>query len=233
MESHPQVGIAGSQFEDESGKPWPYTFRFPTIWSELDDGLRLGVISKLLARWNITRRMPEEPSQADWMPGASIIVRRDTFEQVGCLDESYFLYYEETDFFLAAKRAGWLSWYVPSSRVFHYCGKSTGVTGIKSLNRRPKYWFDSRQRYFLKNHGRLYTITADVFWMVGYTILRIRSIIQGKKNQDPKNLYWDFIANSLLSHYTARLFASKINSQTSDEVKHQAPTNLQKVSDEK
>ncbi|MFM7574597.1 MAG: glycosyltransferase, partial [Snowella sp.] len=51
MEAHPQAGIAGSRLEDPDGTPQRSAFRFPTIWSELDGGLSLGLVTKLLEKW--------------------------------------------------------------------------------------------------------------------------------------------------------------------------------------
>lgn len=72
---------------------------------------------------------------------------------VPTVGEEYFLYYEETDFCLQAKRAGWSCWRVPESRVMHMAGQSTGVTTPGARKRLPQYWFESRRRYFIKNHG--------------------------------------------------------------------------------
>src|SRR5277367_5597369 len=91
--------------------------------------------------------------RTDWVNGASMMVRREVFDSIGLMDEKFFLYYEETDFCLRALEAGWPTWTVPSSRVVHLEGQSTGATGaIAKRKRVPKYWFDSRRRYFRKHH---------------------------------------------------------------------------------
>ncbi|WP_323799659.1 glycosyltransferase family 2 protein [Microcoleus sp. FACHB-672] len=198
MEEHPDVGLAGSGLEDLEGNQRRRAFRFPTVLSELDSGLRLGVVSKLLSKWALITPMPEEPTQAEWVPGASMIVRREVFKSIGLMDEEYFLYYEETDFCLQAKRAGWPCWYVPQSRVAHIPGQSTGVTAVGSRKRIPKYWFDSRQRYFLKNHGWAYTALADLAWASGFILWRGRRVIQRKPDEDPPYLLNDFLRNSVL-----------------------------------
>jgi GT2 family glycosyltransferase len=198
MDSHPNVGLAGSGMESAEGIPKRRSFRFHTILSELDNGLRLGVVSKLLSHWSIVKPMPDEPAVADWLPGASLMVRRQVFEAVGLMDEEYFLYYEETDFCLQAKRSGWPCWRVPESRVMHMAGQSTGVTTPGSCNRLPQYWFESRQRYFVKNHGGLYAAIADIVWILGFSLWRCRRIIQRKPDTDPPYFLRDFIRNSVL-----------------------------------
>ncbi len=199
MQAHPRVGIAGSSLEGDDGEPWPFAFRFPSIWSELDSGLRLGPVSALLKKHVVARRMGSQAEQVDWLPGASMMVRREVFEQIGLMDEGYFLYFEETDFCLQAQRAGWECWYVPQSRVMHISGQSTGVTGKQAVRRRlPTYWFDSRRRYFLKNHGRAYAAATDLVWLLGFMTWRVRRALQRKPDNDPPRMLADFVANSAL-----------------------------------
>ncbi|NEP57827.1 MAG: glycosyltransferase family 2 protein [Symploca sp. SIO2G7] len=198
MEKHPEVGIGGSGMENLDGVQRPAAFRFHTVQSELDAGLRLGIVSKLLSKWIIAAPKSSEPCPTDWVPGAGMMIRREVFESVGLMDEEYFLYFEETDFCLQAKRAGWSCWYVPQSRVVHFPGSSTGVTSTKSTpKRRPQYWFDSRRRYFTKNYGWLYAALADSAWIFGYSLWRVRQVIQGKPDNDPPQLLSDFLQNSL------------------------------------
>lgn len=193
MEQNPQVGITGSRLEDFDGKPQCSAFRFHTILSELDDGLKLGIISNLLKRWQVALPISDEPVKVDWLAGASMLIKKQVFEDIGLFDDDYFLYFEETDFCLQAKKAGWPCWYVPASRVVHFVGSSTGVTD-GSKKRRPRYWFESRQRYFLKNHGHLYLFLANLVWAAAYTLYRIRLKIQNKPDNETEFLLRDFVS---------------------------------------
>lgn len=199
MDARPDVGIAGSSFENGDGSDWPIAFRFPTILGELDSGLRLGAVSKLLDRWVVVRTMDGREAQVDWLAGASMMIRCDVFRDIGLLDEGYFLYHEETDFCLRARRAGWSCWYVPQSRVVHIGGQSTGVT---QRNRRPPrmptYCFESRRRYFLENHGLAYAIAADVAFGLGFALWRVRRVVQGKPDMDPPHYLGDFWRHSVV-----------------------------------
>ncbi len=195
--SHPEAGIFGSALSDENG-PWPFAFRFPSLLSEIESGLRLGLISKILNRWKVMRELTEEPAKVDWVPGASMLVRRAVFESVGLMDERFFLYFEETDFCLRAHRAGWTCWYVPDSKVHHLRGQSTGVTKIGSQKPLPTYWFESRRRYFVKNKGLFYSIVIDFFWISSLALWRFRRFIQGKPDTDPPGLLGDAIRQSTL-----------------------------------
>jgi GT2 family glycosyltransferase len=115
------------------------------------------------------------------------------------MDEEYFLYYEDTDFGLQAKRAGWECWYVPQSRMMFIGGQSTGLMNPfgGQPKRRPQYWFEARRRYFLKNHGLLYAALADIAWIAGFALWRLRRIMQRKPDNDPPQLLGDSIRNSV------------------------------------
>jgi len=199
LAARPSAGLAGSAIEERPGQVWPYAFRFPSLLSELDDGLKLGLVTRLLSRWAILEPMDGRDRCVDWVPGASLMVKREVFDAVGLMDENYFLYYEETDFCLQAKRAGWDCWYVPQSRVFHVAGASTGMVDRPPEPRRlPHYWFESRRRFFVKNKSRLYAMATDVVWMVCYAAWRLRRLVQRKDGYEPPHLFADFVRNSSL-----------------------------------
>nr|MCU0567237.1 glycosyltransferase family 2 protein [Oculatellaceae cyanobacterium Prado106] len=105
MEQHPEAGMAGSRLEEPDETVQCSAFRFPSLCSELDDGLRLGLVTKLISEKIVPiLPVPTENCQVDWVAGASMIVRRQVFETAGLMDEQYFLYFEEVDFCLAAQR---------------------------------------------------------------------------------------------------------------------------------
>jgi GT2 family glycosyltransferase len=204
MRSHPEACIAGSRLEDPDGTPHCSAFNFPSAWSELDRGLKLGVVTRLLANRVVQRPISEEACEVDWVAGASMLVRREVFERVGLIDEAYFLYFEEVDFLLRARRAGYRTYYVPQSRVIHHVGASTGVTNEKQAPRRlPAYWFDSRRRYFLKNHGVVHAALADSAFLVGYSLQRLRRVAQPKPTRDPPHLVRDFLRHGIFGRGAA------------------------------
>lgn len=205
MDAHPQVGIAGSRLEYEDGEQHDSRFRFPSILGEFEHGIRLGPVSRLLANYRAAPPLVLHDHPIDWVAGASMIVRREVFEAIGYLDEEYFLYYEEVDFCLRARRAGWPCWYVPASRVVHLVGRSSGLTNQREpARRRPRYWFESRRRYFAKNHGRLYAFAADLAFALGFATWRVRRRLQGKPDEDPPRFLGDFVRfNFLGGRYSA------------------------------
>lgn len=198
MAAHPKVGIAGSRLEDPDGTPQISAFRFHTIASEFERGMRLGLITKLLRSKAVAPPVPQQEVETDWVAGASMIVRAEVFHSTGLLDEKYFMYFEEVDFCLAARRAGWAIGYVPASKVVHLVGAASQLSDArKHRKRRPSYWFDSRRRYFVKNHGVLYACLADIAFAVGFSIWRMRRALQRKDDPDPPKMLGDFLRNSI------------------------------------
>ena len=198
MESHPHVGIVGSRLEDPDGTPQRSAFRFPTPLSELEDGARVGFLTRLLKRRVVAPPAPAIACPVDWVAGASMMIRKAVFESIGLLEETYFMYYEEVDFCLRANRAGWPCWYVPDSRVVHLVGQSSGITdAIQSRKRRPAYWFASRRRYFLTHFGPARTLLADILWAAGFAQWRLRRWITRSPEVDADRLLTDFVQHSL------------------------------------
>lgn len=200
MDANPKAGIAGSRLEDPDGSAQRSSFRFPSILGELEGGLRLGLASRLLSRWIVAPPVPGgiDPVPTDWVAGASMIIRREIFEAIGPMDESFFMYYEEVDFCRRAAAAGWPCWYVPRSRVVHLVGQSSGVVvGERARRRRPGYWFASRKRYFRRHLGRVGLAAADLFWILGFVSYRARRRLTGKPDTDPDRMLSDFIRHSL------------------------------------
>lgn len=198
MEERPEVGIAGSRLEAPDGTAHRSAFQFSSVWSELEGTIRLGIVSRILSRFIVARPNPKTASETDWVCGASMVIRRETLEQVGLLDENYFMYYEDMDYCLAARRQGWSCWYVPECRVMHLEGQTSGFREQETNSlRRPSYYFDSRRRYFVKNYGLIITILADLAWMTGFILWRIRRRIQAKPDTDPPRMLHDFMVNSV------------------------------------
>ncbi len=182
LEDHSEVGIVGGSFENADGSDWPMAFRFPSILGELEQGIQLRLVTSLLRPWVVGVQMTPQAQPIDWVSGASMMIRREVLDAIGGLDENYFLYFEETDFCLRARRSGFSTWYVPESRVVHIAGQSTKVTERDAAPRRlPSYWFQSRRRYFLVNHGVSYAIAADILALVGHSLGSLKRMVQGRK----------------------------------------------------
>ena len=199
LESHPQVGIAGSSFETQGGADWPIAFRFPTLLSELEAGLEFGLVTRLLERWVVARPMSPIAQPTDWICGASMLVRAAVLSAVGGFDENYFLYFEETDFCYRARQAGFATWYVPESRVMHLGGQSTAVTSPGGrLRRKPAYWFASRRRYFALRFGVWHAVLIDAVAVLANALGYLKRIALGRERTAVQHYTSDLLRYSML-----------------------------------
>ncbi|MFT5702553.1 MAG: N-acetylglucosaminyl-diphospho-decaprenol L-rhamnosyltransferase [Desulforhopalus sp.] len=199
LKNHPHAAVAGSRLEDRDGTLQLSAFRNHSVISELLSGMRLGLLTKILSKWVVALApISHAPFKTDWVSGASMMLRSDGINSIGLMDDGYFLYYEEVDYCIRLQKAGWECWYVPSSRVVHLIGASTGMTDYrKKASRRSTYWFESRRRFFLKNHGWITLFLADSLWILGYSLFMLRRQIQKKDTLDPPHFLRDFFINSI------------------------------------
>ncbi len=199
LNDHSNVGIVGGSFEEPDGTPWLRAFRFPSLLSEINNGLQFGLATRLLRNHVVARNMGQHAEPVDWVSGAAMLIRRQVVEQLGGLDESYFLYFEETDFCRKTRGAGWDVWYVPHSRVMHSAGTSTGLGHNSSQpTRLPGYWFESRRRYFAKNHGIPSAVAIDVTFLLAQCAGLLKSYVLGRMDERTPQYTSDLLRHSIL-----------------------------------
>jgi GT2 family glycosyltransferase len=165
LEDHPDVGIAGCRLERPNGDLDLACRRsFPTPMVSLCRFLTLSRVfpsSRRLARYNLTYLDPAGSYEVDSIVGAFMLVRREVIEQMGGLDESYFMYGEDLDWCYRARQQDWRVWYVGSERVIHYKGASSSQESFR-MNyhfHRAMYLFHSKHlsaRYPAAVNGLVY-----------------------------------------------------------------------------
>jgi len=202
LDAHPEAGIAGSHIYGVDGVTHDTAFRFPSVASQLEEALGIGVATRLLDRWVVSKPVPTQAAHVDWLAGASMMIRREVIEQVGLLDEDFFIYFEETDFCRRAARMGFDTWYVPESRVEHVGGASTGWKDFSKP--RAPYWFEGRRHYFAKNHGRAYLWAANLAWLLGWIVGEPRRRLLGRRGPFPVRFVRDFVRHNFFPGRAAR-----------------------------
>lgn len=153
LDEHPQVGIAGARLLNPDGTLQPSCRTYPSLlttfcrWLPCCPGrLRQRAASSYLMQgWDHATDAP-----VDWVIGACLCARRTAVEQVGRLDEGFFLYYEDTDWCYRMWQHGWEVRYVPESVVVHEYQRAGG-RGL--LGRATRIQVRSLARLFRK-HGR-------------------------------------------------------------------------------
>jgi len=141
MDAHPEAGMAGPKLVMADGRLDLACRRsFPTAENSFYKLFGLGRLfpnSKRFGQYNLTYLDPDEMAEVDSVVGAFMMVRRDVMEQVGDLDEEYFMYAEDLDWALRAKEAGWKVYYYPEVTVLHYKRQASDQNPEKA---RHEFW---------------------------------------------------------------------------------------------
>ena len=146
LEVDPKMGIAGPCQVFPDSRPQFCYGRFPTLWREAKTLVGLH-------RWDLSPLQHlDAPRPVDWVSGACLMVRREVLEQIGLLDESFFMFGEEVDLCYRATEAGWKVCLVPSPPLIHVRAGSTGKTPARILR-----LYRGKLRYFQKHQGAVRT----------------------------------------------------------------------------
>jgi len=137
MDESPKTGVAGCALKNQDGSLQATGGYFPTLFRVaswmlfLDD---IPLLDKLIKPFHPMHEKSffykgegffTKASERDWVTGAFFLVKKEVFEQVGLLDEDYFMYTEEVDFCFRAKEKGWQVWYLPKWAIVHLGGASS------------------------------------------------------------------------------------------------------------
>jgi N-acetylglucosaminyl-diphospho-decaprenol L-rhamnosyltransferase len=153
--SHPHCAIAGPQLRYPDGTWQPSRRAFPTVTGTLVRRTPLRLVFKPQERQRshyLFDERPEEPTQADWILSAFLLLRRDAMDELGGYDTGYRLYVDEIDLAYRARQAGWERWYVPDAIVIH---DHQAVTDHRFLTRRTLWHWRSILRFVRKHPERL------------------------------------------------------------------------------
>jgi GT2 family glycosyltransferase len=175
-------GIVGPRIEGIEGDPQVSCFRYISPLSEIIRSARTGPVTRLLRNWDVPIQ-PDEPSAPfDWTSFCCALIRREVMQEIGVLDEKYFLYFDDVDYCRSARNAGWEITHVPEAVVVHYEGQSNPVVeNARKMERRPPYWYVSRSWYFTKFYGKPGLVLANLCWYGGRSISLLRELLGNKK----------------------------------------------------
>jgi len=156
MDAHADVGISGCRVLNKDGSLQPACRRsVPTpkvAFYHLSGLSKLFPNSMIMAKYNLTYLDPDQPHEVDAVSGAFLLIRRAVVDQIGLLDEAFFIYGEDVDWCVRAKSAGWKVMYTPEAEILHYKG------GCSANSRRTAYEFYRamylfHRKHFAKNHS--------------------------------------------------------------------------------
>ncbi len=122
LETHPDVGAVGPKLLNTDGSLQANGRWFPNPWREFvgHSGLRRWSRKSANPYWEYERDNFDKEWETDTVTGACLMTRHEVMDQVGMLDEDFFMFYEEIEWCWRIRKAGWKIMYVPQSRVTHH-----------------------------------------------------------------------------------------------------------------
>ncbi|MEX0645328.1 MAG: glycosyltransferase family 2 protein [Parvularculaceae bacterium] len=176
--SNPRAGLVTPTLANAAGALQSSRFRRHTPMSEFLDGARTGPLTRLFSGAQVAIPPEDWSTAPDWVSFAAVLVAADAIAAAGPLDEGYFLYYEDCDYCRRVTQAGFKIAFAPSARFRHEEGGSTKFKEIASQGERlPAYYYRARNRYFRRRYGVAGSIAANLAWMFGRAVARLRGLI--------------------------------------------------------
>ena len=199
--AHPEAGVIGPQLLNPDGTVQSSRRRFPTCATALFESTWLQSIAprRVLRDYTMDDRPDAETQEVDWVVGACLLVPRQVIEQVGVLDEGFFMYSEELDWCRRVKQAGWQVVYLPQAQVVHHMGKSTDQV----VAQRHIYFQTSKVRYFRKHHGRLaatslrFALLAMYLWQLMFEAVKGMVGFKRPLRRERVRAYWQVLRSGL------------------------------------
>ncbi len=187
MDAHPEAGGAGVRMLTRDGKPAPESRRaIPTPWVAM---LKMLGFTR---RYYMSRLPWDEPCQIEVVSGAYCMLRRKALDQIGLLDEDYFMYGEDIDLSYRMIHGGWQNWYLPYD-IIHYKGGSTQKSSFRYVH----VFYQAMLIFFRKHYGHLsfflsLPIQAAIYFRALLAILPmmgrlLRQFVNPHEDYDGKN----------------------------------------------
>ena len=160
LRDRPTVGAVGPRLLLPDGRAMNSFFRFPSLLRPYlnIERLRWIVGDSFSLSYPATSPLREKGGEVGWLSGACLVLRRKALDQVGLLDEHFFMYFEDTDLCRRLRHGGWSVWYFPGTQVLHRVGQSSGGEGDRERLRLELR--RSCLHYFRTHHP------GPVFWAV-------------------------------------------------------------------
>lgn len=154
MDVHPDIGALGARLLNTDGTVQLSCRSFPSyrtvLFHRYSLMTRLFPRNRYSAEYLMTDTNHDETMDVDWVSGACMMVRRETMDAVGLLDEGFFMYAEDVDWCYRMKQAGWRVCYLPQAEVRHHIGRSTrNVPYRMTYERHRSMW-----RFYRKHYSR-------------------------------------------------------------------------------
>ena len=186
MDGHLDTGACGPKNLNPDMTLQHNCHHFPTLYTRLVFHLQLTRFfprNKLFGREHMTYWDYNEIKEVDWITGCSLLIRKKTLDQVGLLDENFFMYTEETDLCFRLKKAKWKTVFYPDAAIIHYGGQSALSQNKEKVFAKSiiTYLFTTRYYFFKKHYGYTNYIILKLIDFLYYSLIFIKNIFRSNK----------------------------------------------------
>ncbi|MDD5071522.1 MAG: glycosyltransferase family 2 protein [Patescibacteria group bacterium] len=148
MRQNKQATIAGCHLVNKKGETVKQVRRFPRLWDQLAIALKAPhIFPRILNKYLRNGFDYEKFASVDSIRGSFFMIRREAIENIGLLDERYFIWFEEVDYCQRVRESGGQVWHAPAAKCLDYVGRSFNQL---PRGRAQKYFRDSQLVYFRK-----------------------------------------------------------------------------------
>ena len=174
---HAAVGVVGPKLLWPDGSVQSSRRRFPTVASMFLESTVLEQWfpnNRVARRYKFADRPELQVMAVDWLMGSALFIRKEAWQATGPLDETLFMYFEETDWCRRCVEAGWAIHYVPQAVVIHYEGQSSQQVAAARTIRFQR----SKIRYTRKWFGRGWATVVQLFLLATFVF---QGLLEGAK----------------------------------------------------
>lgn len=174
LDQHPEAGCVGCYHFNDDMTLQRSTGDFPNFIEDIlfyTDLYRLAPLRNYLTRQYIWWGAHDHVREVDWVNGACMMVRREVLEEVGGLDEGYFIYAEEVDWCYCIKRAGWRIYFTTEAQVIHLGGKAMDRVPANRLVLKYTGQYRFYRKYYPLWHRLILRAAVSVFAVIRIKLL--------------------------------------------------------------
>ena len=190
MEAYPDVGMAGCLIRNPDGSEQAGCRRaVPTPWRA---SMRVLHLNRLFPNdphfhsFVLTHEsLPVHPVSIEAISGAFMFVRRAALEQVGPLDEGYFLHCEDLDWCMRFRETGWKIMFVPGVDVIHFKGQSSKTRPIRVLWYKHKGMIRFYRKFFRRQYGWMMMVLVTTAVWTRFSILALVELFSRLRGRKP------------------------------------------------
>lgn len=201
LQNNPTVGAVGSRILNLDGTDQDYPTRFPSL-------------AQMIIRMFVRRQIPwpieptKMPVRTERIMGACLMTRRDVLDQIGFLDETFFMYDEDVDWSIRCRKAGWELWLMPDVATIHLKGQTSLFRRLDTNSFNARMFLElrrSRYRLYRKHAGWVQTLMlkmcTDSYMISALAINTILAILTPSKRLELKDKLIAYLGSLCLNPF--------------------------------